>query len=191
MAMSIEKWNENFRRIHNFSEDNKTWIAVGDTYAIKDELKKAGAKFSRELGWHFNFCTTEFTVVELSVENLVKDPHGKYHLKENVQEIVKSINDKYIVPTNSNWVGEIGKRETFYVMLSDCRRYASVFGDSTILTFKDENENSIVWFCSAGWKPEIGAEYRLRGTVKAHNEFRGDKQTIVNRCELTKLSGEM
>ena len=47
----IEKWNKNFKSYNAFDEDLNTWLVMGNTYAIKDELKKKGAKFSRELGW--------------------------------------------------------------------------------------------------------------------------------------------
>ena len=46
----INIWNENFHKWNAFDQNDFTWIVLGDTYSIKDELKKQGAKFGRELG---------------------------------------------------------------------------------------------------------------------------------------------
>jgi hypothetical protein len=44
----------------------------------------------------------------------------------------------------------------------------------------DEAGHSFTWFCSG--KPlEEGKVYEVKATVKKHDEYKGVKQTIVNR----------
>ena len=49
----IKKAQHDWPRNNGFNDDNLTFIfTIGNTYEIKDELKEAGYKFNRELGWH-------------------------------------------------------------------------------------------------------------------------------------------
>lgn len=180
----VQKWNEKFIEWDNFDENGCTWIAVGNTFPIKDELKKAGAKFNKELGWHFKEETTEFKVVPVMVYDVVeKLTDGRYTYKETVYDYIKSIQDKYVEHTNSNWVGTVGQMLNAFVTLKDVHQFNGAFGLTNVFTFKDEFDNSIVWITASAVNLKIGTSYSLRGTIKAHNEFRGDKQTMVSRCK--------
>ena len=50
-----------------------------------------------------------------------------------------------------------------------------------ITTMRDAAGNAIV-VKSASFRAEVGETFMLRGTVKEHSEFRGEKQTVVQRA---------
>ncbi len=48
---------------------------------------------------------------------------------------------------------------------------------------QDENGNVYVWFASGNFVPDLGSHYHIKGTVKKHDDYKGDKQTILTRCK--------
>lgn len=63
--------NAAFFEREGFSKDGKTYIVLGDTYAIREDLKAAGAKFSYNLGWHFPEPNPNYATHELSKDAVV------------------------------------------------------------------------------------------------------------------------
>ena len=89
----------------------------------------------------------------------------------------------------SEWQGEVGQRLT--VIIKDWRVVASwesSFGyNQTVAIYKlvDENGNVYTWKTSGGiYCDESIDEVELKGTVKAHNEYRGVNQTELTRCKV-------
>ena len=49
----MDKQNDKFYESHGINKvDNTTYIYLGNTYAIKEQLKEHGAKYDDNLGWH-------------------------------------------------------------------------------------------------------------------------------------------
>ena len=49
----IEKRNVKFLEKHGINEDYSTYVYIGETYSVKEDLKAKGAKFDSELSkWH-------------------------------------------------------------------------------------------------------------------------------------------
>lgn len=98
--------------------------------------------------------------------------------------------------------GEVGKRQVFPGLTLVMGRVfdGEQYGPRTLLKFKDEAGNIFIWWASGGrvgWEDENGHErggdfvqgetYDLLATVKKHDEYKGIKQTVINRA---KLDGE-
>ena len=180
----VKRWNENFFKWYNINEDGYTYVAVGDTYSIKDELKKAGAKFNKELGWTFKEDPVIFKTVKIDLDLIAyKSNNGIYHLDDNIEKTMKKFHEKFIEPTNSEWVGNIGEKIRTWGILKNTHQFQGTFGLTTVYTFSDEEENSIVWMTTKNMSIEVGDFCELKGTVKSHNIFRGDKQTLLTRCQ--------
>lgn len=179
----IKTWNDNFYKWYNINENDYTYVAVGDTYSIKDELKKAGAKFSKELGWTFKEDPIKFKTIKVELNSIAhKGKNGIYHLNPEIEETMKKFHEMFIEPTSSEWVGNVGEKLTTLVILKSSHQFQGTFGLTTVFTFSDENENSIVWMTTKDININVGDACELRGTIKAHNTFRGDKQTLLSRC---------
>lgn len=50
-----------------------------------------------------------------------------------------------------------------------------------VYTFRDESGNALVWITENGRFADKGETLSIKGTVKAHKDYKGEKQTMVNR----------
>ena len=188
---NVSEWNENFRVWNNFNVDGDTWIVLGDTYEIKDELKKKGAKFNRELGWHFDHDEPGYQTYKVNMNDVAYARHdGRLHMLDNVYDIVSKIKEENTIyePSNSQFVGEVGKKIEFDAVLKDYRSFYSSFGETGIFEFEDFDGNCIVWMTSAGRDIDYDHIYWIEGFVKSHSEYKGKKQTRVSRCKIKGVS---
>lgn len=83
--------NAYFLKKYGFNEEGYTYVVLGETYSIKDQLKKQGAQYSKELGWHFD--TKKENTIEVSVDEIAhKDDIGEYHWNEwyEVKNLIKA-----------------------------------------------------------------------------------------------------
>ena len=85
----------------------------------------------------------------------------------------------------SNWVGTIGDRlDIKAVTLNNSKELNGRFGISFLHKFTDSYGNDITWFASKDTLCEVGDTIAMTATVKRHDEFRGRKNTIVNRAKV-------
>lgn len=84
----------------------------------------------------------------------------------------------------SSHVGVVKMREEFDLTLKNIYNGQSDWGAYTRYTFLDDRGNIFVWTSSAEQDLEENKKYTIRGTVKAHSEFKGEKRTEINRCEV-------
>lgn len=83
----------------------------------------------------------------------------------------------------SEWVGTVGKRETFTLEVTRIHVYETAYGTSRIVVFKDEAGNTVKTFTSGNWayRAEVGDKLVAKGTVKEHGEYKGTKETVLTR----------
>lgn len=55
-----------------------------------------------------------------------------------------------------------------------------------IYTFRDAKGNALIWKTSSGTSAENGERVHLKGTIKEHNEYDEEKQTVLTRCKVTR-----
>lgn len=94
----------------------------------------------------------------------------------------------FIDTSNSQHVGEIGKRIDFGVVqvrstwsghIGEFFRYR--------YTFATEDGNVLEWLSSNGFELIKGEKVKLLGTVKSHGEYEGTKRTSLSRCKLAEV----
>lgn len=90
----------------------------------------------------------------------------------------------------SHHIGEVGEKVDLDAVLEK-RAWFDVpsfrgFGTDTmyVFTFRDDAGNALVWKTSRGLAIESGTKVRLTGTIKAHDEYKDEKQTILTRCKV-------
>jgi hypothetical protein len=83
---------------------------------------------------------------------------------------------------NSQYLGTVGKRETFTAEVDRISYYEGGFGIVWIITMRDEAGNAIV-SKSASFYAERGERLTFKATIKEHSDFRGEKQTVVQRIK--------
>ena len=212
IAQADEK-NAYFMTSHGFNDDGKTYLVLGDTYAIKDDLKSLGAKFDYLMGWKLPKDTDKYPTVEITIDEVTdKDENGwlVYNPNMEIEEVVKkkkqayadshkSEEDKDKNIKMSDYLGNVGEKITVTAKLIKEYTYDTNYGyyggTSTIYTFEDDNGNKILWTTSSmpyvNDKPiESGKTYTITGTVKEHKEYKGEKETVLTRCKLTAATNE-
>lgn len=80
-------------------------------------------------------------------------------------------------------VGTVGARLEIEVTLDKVVEMTSDYGPLNILVLHDATHNRLVW--KTGTRSGMpGDVLKLKGTVKAHTEYRGEKQTELTRCKV-------
>lgn len=96
----------------------------------------------------------------------------------------------------SNWIGKEKERIRdldvkciFEMAIENNYSYDS---SSRLYIFVDNNGNKIKTFYSGcKWHANQGLNYKLTGTVKKHDEYKGEKVTQLTRCQVTELETEV
>ena len=85
---------------------------------------------------------------------------------------------------SSEYIGEIGDRVTVNVKSIKCvTSWETDYGVTYIYKITDTNGNVYTWK-TGNYIDDTDNEMTIAGTVKAHTEFRGVKQTEVTRCRM-------
>ena len=91
-------------------------------------------------------------------------------------------------------VGTVGKREVFSnVTLDFVTGYETQYGYTTILKFVADSGALLVWKASNTdlARGDVGKRYDVKGTVKKHDEYKGQKQTLLSRCAVEEVKSEL
>lgn len=97
---------------------------------------------------------------------------------------------KAALPGANTYVGTVGKRETFSnVTLDFVTGYETQYGYTTVCKFLTDDGALLVWKASNSdlARGDVGKRYDIKGTVKKHDEYKGQKQTLLSRCALTEI----
>ena len=99
-------------------------------------------------------------------------------------ELKKMQEEKEKLAAESNYLGSVGEKISVnFVSGREVACCETQFGLLHIYEFKDANGNTVVWKTSSGKDiPESGV---ITGTVKAHEEYDGIKQTVILRAKIT------
>lgn len=87
---------------------------------------------------------------------------------------------------DGQYVGTVGKREAFTLTCVKVLDLETAYGTSHLHLFVDDAGNSVKWFSSTQ-RLNPGDKYSVKGTVKAHEEYKGAKQTMLSRCACTRI----
>lgn len=162
------------------------WVTIVPTE--EDEKRAAEAKAwclatmvkPDQSDYEYNLTTlVQQDAINIKRIGLVVSLAGVYakHLGELVAK-AKRVNEH---------VGEIGKRRSFSATYAGASSYDNAYGTVYIGRF-DTPEGLLVYKGSSPfWSTELqpGAEIEFVATIKDHDDYRGTKQTLVQRVKLT------
>ena len=182
----IKKAQHDWPRNNGFNDDNLTFIfTIGNTYEIKDELKEAGYKFNRELGWHGAepFEKDGYIQAQVYFPDVYEFlPFG--YIPEFIGEgYIKQLkNEAIIANSSSHYMGEIKERlRNIEVTLEDKRPCNGLYAN-WMYKFKTTDGNLCCWFTQKDMDYEVGAKLILSGTVSKHDNYNGECETFLSRC---------
>ena len=88
---------------------------------------------------------------------------------------------------NSEYQHNIKDRVDLSLMLLGYSYYDTQYGTTYIYRMCDKNNNEYIWKTSKFLDVKNGDIINLKGTVKAHNEYKGTKQTVLTRCAVNDI----
>lgn len=119
------------------------------------------------------------TAVRLSWES-VSQSDGTLKPPAAITEAVEGlIND----PSPSRWQGSVGERIDRTLTVIKIFPIDGYFGSSNFYLFQDADENKYCW-TTAAKQLELGTTYEVRGTVKEHQKYKSEQQTVLTRCTI-------
>lgn len=192
--------NAEYLHRQGFSADGKTWVVMGETYTRRGELKSAGCKWNPEFGWHFDHEVTGFDTVMVSIDDRIPswddstDLIGQYSAdgtlyfipSEFIQDYVKSLREQYVadhVP-KTEYFGNVGDKVELTLTLTHIGGYDTMYGFTSVYTFVDADGHQFVWKTGCYLDQSEGSTLTVRGTIKAHSEYHGTRQTELTRCKV-------
>lgn len=190
LAQSAER-NKEFFQAQGFNENGKTFVILGNTYNIKEQLKELGCKWCNLIGWHSPVELEGFNSVEIDVDDVYfKDYAETYrwnYWKGNGEETysskIKEANEAMNRKTNpSAHVGSAGDKIEVEVELVRRGSFDSTFGTTYVYNFKDSNGNVFIWKTKNFFDVK---NCLLKGTIKEHSEYKGICQTVLTRCKVS------
>lgn len=95
----------------------------------------------------------------------------------------KAISSKQ-TSTISNHVGAVKTKDTFNLKVINALTYQGSYGTCYKYIFSDDQGNILYWNASNSQNLHVGEKYVITGTIKAHTEFKGVKQTQINYCKI-------
>lgn len=183
--------NRQFFKQIGFDDSGRAWVVIGNTFDIKDALKTAGAKFDISIGWHFDHAANGFNCFEISIADVGEKTDLETWGYKDFSEIGEFIDAKqaeHAPKTASEYIGNIGDvivAEVKLVSVHTFETHFTYYGETNyIFKFADILGNTIVWKTASYQDIEEGKTYKIKGRVKEHSEYKGDKQTVLMRCKI-------
>ena len=173
-----------------FGEDEKVYLVYGDdTYAIKDELKRLGARFDPTLKWFFSkevALPEGYKLYGMSFDELYTyNPQTKWaEFKEDAKALVSRKMAELKGPSTSKFYpgAEKERIRNITAKVKSIRGFESAYGYTAIYTFTSE-DYVFVWMsskCDVDFA--VGDTVDLTGTIKKFDEYAGIKNTYLTRC---------
>lgn len=91
---------------------------------------------------------------------------------------------------NDNFFGIIGDKVDLTLTLLNQYHYEACYNgrgvNQYIYKMADETNRLFVWKTSKHFKElEVGKQFSIKGSIKDHSEYRGEKQTVLTRCKIS------
>lgn len=169
---------------------SKGYITIfkGDTYSLLEWFQEEPkCRYHNFWGWYV-ISEEELPILPAGIEPIQLKWEDVAFVDEDTLKsesaIKEHIDTLMYEPSNSKWQGEIGDRlELELLCVKVIELDGGYYGPSNFHLFSDLEGNEYCW-TTASKKLEEGENYKLRGTVKAHQVYRNSNQTVLTRCML-------
>ena len=107
----IPEINSEFLKENGFDQEGNTWIILGNTYSIREQLKELGCSFNySDIGWHSPRELPDYPSIKLNASDLlIKDEDGRIigWNNERASELISEAKKGII--KESDYVGNVGE----------------------------------------------------------------------------------
>ncbi|MFI5260833.1 MAG: hypothetical protein ACHQU0_03500 [Candidatus Paceibacteria bacterium] len=132
------------------------------------------------------------TLGEQFIDEMIAQCIERVSLSERQIELINNKLTEAVRRSVISYVGEVGERRDFVCTLVTFRAFDSQFGRTYLHIMRDENSNTIKYMGSnilggVTWDednyPVVDSTeiLKFKATVKSHEEYNGEKQTVVSR----------
>ena len=162
-------------------------IFKGNTALFKEWFKEHGAVYRTFWGWSISSEIELPQVIPAGLEPkrlLWEDVAYVDEDELKTQSVIDDAVAKLIYDESpSSWQGEVGDRIERLLTVVKVIELEGYYGKSTFYLFEDESGNEYCW-TTAARQLELGETYEVRGSVKAHQVYKGKNQTVLTRCKV-------
>lgn len=190
---TVRWYEEPMKKIRSVKEVlgfTKGYITIfkGDTYPLVDWFREEPkCRYHSWWGWYvvsedeLPQLPEGITPVQLRWEDVSIAGEDCLKCEADVRAAVDAL---IYEPSSSTWQGEVGDRiDRTLTVIKVTPLEDGYYGPSTFFLFKDEYDNEYCW--TTGSKSlDLGATYEVRGTIKALQNYKGKKQTVLTRCRV-------
>lgn len=176
------------QELANNYPENKIFIILGNTYEIKDQIKRDGGKYNPVHGWFFGKPVDGYDLQPVELNDAFEfDADGL----PNFNFPKKCIASKPPKPI-SNYVGSVGEKIECIATYEFNASFGTRYGECTIYSFRDENGNVLIWRTTGAGlvvenennqqtHVERGTKLLIKGRISQHREYNRTKQTELQR----------
>lgn len=161
-------------------------IFKGDVEAVEEWFKFSEARYHNL--WHW-FFPSDIAVPALPagiepIQLKWEDVSTGEHSLKSTAAIREHLDSLLYESSISQHVGTVGERIPLTLtLLKDITIDGGQYGPKHLYIFQDTNLNVFSWLTQAKvLRP--GVTYNLKGTIAAHETYRGERQTRLQRCTL-------
>jgi|688.fasta_scaffold117969_3 hypothetical protein len=94
-------------------------------------------------------------------------------------EAIQDVNKK-----ESSFIGAIGEKIETELTFKNVYSFESEWGITKIYLFEDSKGNVYKWNSTNSIDKKEGEQLKLKGTIKKHEEYKEQKQTVLTRCKV-------
>lgn len=86
----------------------------------------------------------------------------------------------------NEYIGAVGAKVSFAGTVKSMRLIDGMY-TSTLIEFETADGSKVKWFASGNHEDDyaVGQQVKVAGTVKTHDQFRGEKATIITRAKVS------
>lgn len=108
--------------------------------------------------------------------------HTRVLEREAERDLARRQEAEVVARAPSRHVGQVKDRLNLELTVQRVAQVPTDYGALNILSMRDDSNNLFVWKTGSTTK-KPGERLKLRGTVKKHDQYRGENQTVLTRCE--------
>ena len=174
------------RDVLGFGEAGYIWIFKGNTYDNLEWFRTQPTRYSTMWGWYLPSDLEMPVPLPADVEpiklmwNQVADEDDQLYSDKQIKSVVDTL---IYEKGESEYVGEVGDKLNIYLTCTHVHHFESIYGLNTLHTFTDANNNIFVWSTMAKTL-EVGKTYHITATVKDHQTYHNQCQTILKNCRI-------
>lgn len=150
---------ENLKIENNFLNEIENIIASGDV--------------TRDISFASSVINT--------IKNRGQASESQINVLKNVWNRVQATTEK---KNSSNFIGVVGAKTESTLTLKFEKSFSGVYGITFLQIFNDENGNAVSYMGASPMNLEKDETVKVKFTVKAHEEYKGEKQTKIIRAKI-------